>query len=77
MLMGILRGVGRPSDIRRIYKRTRDDVLWDKCELPWRRVSTFTLQISLEKLPGKVLRQKLRPIPWEPPQLIVLLSYVR
>lgn len=38
LFMGILRGIGHPIDPPRIDKRTRDDVLWDRTELPWRRV---------------------------------------
>lgn len=43
MLMGILRGIGHPTDVTRIYKHTRDDVLWDRALLPWRRSVPWTL----------------------------------
>ena len=40
MLTGILRGIGQPLDVLRIYKRTRDDVLWHRTRpailrMPW------------------------------------------
>jgi len=37
LLIGILRGVGRPADIERITKRIGDDVVWNQSRLPWRR----------------------------------------
>ena len=37
MFMATLAAVGRPAKVRQIQKRTRDDVLWDECLLPWRR----------------------------------------
>ncbi|CAG8973653.1 hypothetical protein HYALB_00002219 [Hymenoscyphus albidus] len=43
MLTGILRGIGQPLDVVRIYKRTRDDVLWDNAFKPWRRSSVWLL----------------------------------
>ena len=43
MLTGILRGVGQPADISRIYKRTRDEVLWKDALKPWRRSSLWLL----------------------------------
>jgi hypothetical protein len=43
MLTGILRGIGQPLDVLRIYKRTRDDVLWDRALKPWRRSPLWLL----------------------------------
>lgn len=43
-LPGVLRGIGAPLEVSRIYKRTRDDVLWgDGAEEPWRRSPRWTL----------------------------------
>ena len=36
LLTGILRAVGQPLDVLRIYKHTRDDVLWKDALKPWR-----------------------------------------
>lgn len=43
MLVGILRGIGYSVDVARITKHTRDDVLWDRCLLPWRRSCRWLL----------------------------------
>jgi hypothetical protein len=43
MLTGILRAIGRPCDVSRIYKHTRDDVLWKNTGLPWRRSPLWLL----------------------------------
>jgi hypothetical protein len=43
MLTGILRGVGQSVDVVRVYKRTRDDVLWRKTLQPWRRSPLWLL----------------------------------
>ena len=37
MLIGILRAMGEPHDVHRIYKHKRDDVLWKDTLKPWRR----------------------------------------
>ncbi|KAI9728103.1 MAG: hypothetical protein M1834_007819 [Cirrosporium novae-zelandiae] len=37
MLAGTLRAIGQPMEIPRIYKHTRDDVLWHDVLKPWRR----------------------------------------
>ena len=37
MLTGMLRAMGQPLDVPRIYKHTRDDVLWKDALNPWRR----------------------------------------
>ncbi|RFU36269.1 hypothetical protein B7463_g125, partial [Scytalidium lignicola] len=42
-LIGILRGVGRPVDIIRIHKRTRDDIIWKDAKTPWRRSPLWLL----------------------------------
>ncbi|KAL5318844.1 hypothetical protein ACEPPN_013911 [Leptodophora sp. 'Broadleaf-Isolate-01'] len=43
-LPGILRGIGSPLDVSRIYKRTRDDVVWAEGSLePWRRSPRWLL----------------------------------
>ena len=43
MLTGILRAVGQPLDVARIYKHTRDDVLWEGSLEPWRRSPLWLL----------------------------------
>ena len=43
MLTGILRAVGQPLDVARIYKHTRDDVLWEGSLKPWRRSPLWLL----------------------------------
>ena len=43
MLTGILRALGQPFDVRRIHKRTRDDVLWSDALNPWRRSPLWLL----------------------------------
>ncbi|KAH7400360.1 hypothetical protein BKA64DRAFT_574675 [Cadophora sp. MPI-SDFR-AT-0126] len=46
MLFGVLRGLGKPLDVHRIEKRTRDDVLFDGTRKPWRR-SPFWLLLRV------------------------------
>ena len=36
MLTGMLRAMGQPRDVPRVYKHTRDDVLWKDALKPWR-----------------------------------------
>ena len=43
MLTGILRGIGQPDDVARIYKRTREEVLWSNAYKPWRRSPLWLL----------------------------------
>ncbi|PQE34116.1 p-loop containing nucleoside triphosphate hydrolase protein [Rutstroemia sp. NJR-2017a WRK4] len=44
LFSGILRAIGEvPSDDFRIYKHTREEVLWRDTELPWRRSSRWLL----------------------------------
>ncbi|KAH8807698.1 hypothetical protein F5884DRAFT_880995 [Xylogone sp. PMI_703] len=42
-LTGILRGIGTPLNVKRIHKRTRDDVVWKDAKLPWRRSPLWLL----------------------------------
>lgn len=37
LFAGILRSVGQPVDVSRIWKNTREEVLWSDALLPWRR----------------------------------------
>ena len=46
MFFGILRGLGKPLDVHRVEKRTRDDILWDGAVKPWRR-SPFWLLLRV------------------------------
>ena len=55
MLMAILASVGESVPAHQIHKRIRDDVIWDRSLLPWRRSSLWlairvTLQTSLFRL---------------------------
>ena len=55
MLTGILRAVGKPVDVSRIWKNTRDDVLWSNALLPWRRSPLWLLlRIAIQTL---IMRQ--------------------
>lgn len=59
LLMGILRAVGRPLDeVERIYKHTREDVMWKAALKPWRRSPLWlflrvALQTSLMQIKGE------------------------
>ena len=49
MLTAILRAIGRPLHVPRLYKRTRDDVLWKGALRPWRRSPLWLLlRIALQ-----------------------------
>jgi hypothetical protein len=49
MLTGILRAVGQPLEFPRIYKHTRDDVLWKAGLKPWRRSHLWLfLRVALQ-----------------------------
>ncbi|KAI9432124.1 hypothetical protein H4582DRAFT_2084063 [Lactarius indigo] len=53
LLVGILRGFGRPASVDRIMKRIGDEVLWKDAYKPWRRsplwlVIKVALQTSLD-----------------------------
>ncbi|EER36939.1 conserved hypothetical protein [Histoplasma capsulatum H143] len=37
LFAGILRSVGQPVDVSRLWKNTREEVLWSDALLPWRR----------------------------------------
>lgn len=37
MVFGMLRGMGKPTDIPRVHKHVRDDVIWSAALTPWRR----------------------------------------
>ncbi|GAB7331594.1 hypothetical protein MBLNU13_g02973t1 [Cladosporium sp. NU13] len=43
LFFGFLRGFGSPVSVSAISKNTRDDVLWNNAEFPWRRSSTWLL----------------------------------
>ncbi|MCJ1353709.1 MAG: hypothetical protein MMC33_003696 [Icmadophila ericetorum] len=43
MFTGILRAVGRPVDVPRIQKNTREEVLWSDALCPWRRSPLWLL----------------------------------
>ena len=49
MLTGMLRAMGQPLDVPRIYKHTRDDVLWKDALKPWRRCPLWLfLRVALQ-----------------------------
>ena len=49
MLTGILRAIGQPFEVSRIYKHTREDVLWKDALKPWRRSSAWLfLRVALQ-----------------------------
>jgi hypothetical protein len=53
LLVGILRGIGKPASVDRITKRIADEVLWKDAYRPWRRsplwlVIRVALQTSLD-----------------------------
>jgi len=49
MLTGMLRAVGQPHDVPRIYKHTRDDVLLKDALKPWRRCPLWLfLRVALQ-----------------------------
>lgn len=49
LVTGILRAVGQPLEVSRIYKHTRDDILWKNTLLPWRRSPTWlVLRVALQ-----------------------------
>lgn len=43
LFFGFLQGLGSPVSVSAISKNTRDDVLWDDAEFPWRRSSMWLL----------------------------------
>ena len=59
MLMAILASLGTPVDVQQIQKRVRDDVLWDKCLLPWRRSSFWlALRVTVQSTLAAILPNK-------------------
>ena len=53
LLVGILRGYGRPADVDRITKRIGEEVLWNNAYKPWRRSPLWlTLRVSLQSSLG-------------------------
>ena len=49
LLVGILRGYGRPAVVDRITKRIGDEILWDNAYKPWRRSPLWlTLRVALQ-----------------------------
>ena len=49
MLNGMLRAMGEPLDVHRIYKHARDDVLWKDTLKPWRRCPLWLfLRVALQ-----------------------------
>ena len=49
MLTGMLRALGQPHDVPRIYKHTRDDVLWNGALNPRRRCPFWLfLRVALQ-----------------------------
>lgn len=43
LFMGFLKGFGSPANVSTISKNTRDEVLWLKAKLPWRRSPVWLL----------------------------------
>ncbi len=49
MVTGLLRGLGQTSEAQRISKNTREEVLWEGREFPWRRSPLWLLiRVSLQ-----------------------------
>ena len=49
MLMSMLAPLGRPVQVPQVRKRTRDDVLWKKVDLPWRRSALWlSVRVALQ-----------------------------
>lgn len=42
-LMTVIAVLGETTDVKRISKATREDVLWNRCERPWRRSPLWLL----------------------------------
>tara|TARA_R110002003_G_scaffold1412_8_gene23059 strand:- start:207 stop:1145 length:939 start_codon:yes stop_codon:yes gene_type:complete len=43
LLMTVIAVLGEATDVKRITKATREDVLWNRCEQPWRRSPIWLL----------------------------------
>jgi hypothetical protein len=53
LLVGILRGFGRPADVDRITKRIGDEVLWKDAYTPWRRSALWlVIRVALQTSVG-------------------------
>ena len=49
MVMAILASLGKTVTVQQIQKRTRDDVLWNGCLIPWRRSPLWlALRVALQ-----------------------------
>jgi hypothetical protein len=50
-LMNVLTAFGEPDDVKRIEKHTREEVLWNNCQNPWRRSPLWLLlRVSMQLL---------------------------
>lgn len=59
MLMAILASLGTPVNVQQIQKRVRDDVLCNRCLLPWRRSSFWlALRITVQSTLAAILPDK-------------------
>ena len=59
MLMAILAALGTPVQVQQIQKRTRDDVLGNKCLLPWRRSPLWlALRVTIQSTLAGILSNK-------------------
>ena len=59
MLMAILAALGTPAQVQQIQKRTRDDVLGNKCLLPWRRSPLWlALRVTIQSTLAGILPNK-------------------
>ena len=49
MFMATLVAAGQPIKVRQVQKRTRDEVLWNECLLPWRRSPLWlTVRVAIQ-----------------------------
>ncbi|KAF1941797.1 hypothetical protein EJ02DRAFT_490907 [Clathrospora elynae] len=49
--MNVVTALGEPTDVKRITKHTREDVLWRDCRSPWRRSPLWLLlRVSIQLL---------------------------
>ena len=75
MLTGILRAVGKPLEVGRIHKHTRDDVLWHKTLKPWRRSPVWLiLRVALQT--SLFSRNERNPHRRYKTMMLVFLTYV-
>jgi hypothetical protein len=50
-IMNVIAAWGEPTDVKRITKHTREEVLWKNCLSPWRRSPLWLLlRVSLQLL---------------------------